>query len=249
MAGKPEESLLFTQATRQAESFMPPLPNDANAKPLTPHEAGLLKLWIEQGAKASMGSGGAIKWQSLPDTLNPIYSLALTPDERYVAAGRGNDIVVYDILRQRQVATLSDPALEGAAHRDFVHTLDFSPDGQWLASGGYRIVKLWQKVSPIEEQRPLEGAATKLTISPDGSLIAAALPDGRIRLETRAPGTEARFIEGHGALATVDSPSCRMGRHCLTASAESVSRWNVADGSSTGRTENALPRAGSAGVG
>ncbi len=240
VAGKPEESLLFTQASRQAESFMPPLPNDANAKALTPHEAGLLKLWIEQGAKVSMGAGAAMKWQSLPDDLNPIYSLALTPDERYVAAGRGNDIVVYDILRQRQVATLSDPVLEGAAHRDFVHTLDFSPDGQWLASGGYRIVKLWQKVSPIEEQRPLEGAVARMTTSPDGGLIAAAMPDGRIRLETRAAGTEPRFVEGHGAVAS-GLAFLPDGASLLTSSAESVRRWNVADGALQGELKTPSP--------
>ncbi|MCA9111413.1 MAG: hypothetical protein KDA52_15780 [Planctomycetaceae bacterium] len=238
--GKPDESLLFTQATRQTESFMPPIPNGANAKPLTPHEAGLLKLWIEDGAKASMGTGAAIKWQALPDDLNPIYSLALTPNERYVAAGRGNDIVVYDILRQRQVTTLSDPELNGAAHRDFVHTLDFSPDGQWLASGGYRIVKLWQKAPPIEAQRPIDAPATLLTTSADGSLIATALPDGRIRLDARPEGVEPRYIEGHGAVAT-GLAFLPDGSSLLSASADNVRRWNVADGTLQGELKTSSP--------
>ena len=74
-----------------------------------------------------------------------------------MAAGRANRIFIYDLAAQREVAQLTDPALlaiqqngapvygTGAAHRDFVHSLAFSPDGNLLASGDYRMVKLWER--------------------------------------------------------------------------------------------------------
>ncbi len=240
VAGKPEESLLLQLASRTEESFMPPLPNDVNAEPLTPRELGILQLWIQEGAKTSSGSGTAIKWQSLSASLHPIYSLALSPDEALVAAGRGNRIAIYDVLRQRQVATLADSELGDVAHRDFVHTLAFSPDGQWLASGGYRIIKLWQQVSPIEEQRPLEGGIARMASSPDGNWIATGRPDGTVRLEPRTAGGEVRTLEGIGTAVsglafTADSSGL------LSAAAETVRRWNVSDGALAGELKTPSP--------
>ena len=38
---------------------MPPPDNDVKAKPLTPEELGLIKLWIDQGAKGEVKSACA----------------------------------------------------------------------------------------------------------------------------------------------------------------------------------------------
>ena len=48
--GKPNESYLFQVSAHIEEPEMPPLKNKVSAKPLSPKELGLLKLWIEQGA-------------------------------------------------------------------------------------------------------------------------------------------------------------------------------------------------------
>ncbi|MBX3438732.1 MAG: hypothetical protein KF861_14655 [Planctomycetaceae bacterium] len=233
VAGKPDESLVYLQASRQQESFMPPLPNKANAGPLTPREVGILKLWIQEGAKTSQDTGPAIAWQSLPSGLHPIYSLALSPDETLVAAGRGNRIAIYDLVRQRPVAMLSDPVLGDIAHRDFVHTLDFSPDGQWLASGGYRVVKLWKKTAPLEEERELEAGVTHIAVSPDGQWIATARPDGSIRLEPRIAGGDVRTLAGTGA-PVVDLAFTPDSAVLLSASGQTVQRWSVSDATLTG---------------
>ena len=47
------KSQLFLVAAHQSDSVMPPDDNDVGAKNLTPHELGLLRLWIDQGAKPS----------------------------------------------------------------------------------------------------------------------------------------------------------------------------------------------------
>src|SRR5262245_34267531 len=52
--GKGSDSRLIKLASKQKEPFMPPPDNDVKAKPLTPQELGLLKLWIDQGAKGAV---------------------------------------------------------------------------------------------------------------------------------------------------------------------------------------------------
>src|SRR3990167_6476137 len=104
VAGMSAESLLLKVAAKQMEPFMPPDDNDVGAKPLTPDELGLIKLWIDQGAKGEVsGSGGPVQWQSLPPGVNPIYSIAISPDGQYAAAGRANHIFMYHVGSKREV--------------------------------------------------------------------------------------------------------------------------------------------------
>src|SRR5688572_28543476 len=48
VAGKGVESLLLLTASKREKPFMPPKNNKVGAKPLTPQELGLIKLWIDQ---------------------------------------------------------------------------------------------------------------------------------------------------------------------------------------------------------
>ncbi|MEO8497759.1 MAG: c-type cytochrome domain-containing protein, partial [Planctomycetota bacterium] len=151
--GKALESLLLKAAAKQAEPFMPPADNDVGAKPLTPEELGLLKLWIDQGAKGEVtGAGATVQWQDLPPGVNPIYSIAISPDGQYAAAGRANQIFMYHVGSKREVGRLTDPSLvdpasgkQGISHLDLVQSLRFSPDSELLVSGGYRTVKFWKR--------------------------------------------------------------------------------------------------------
>lgn len=153
--GKPDESLLYTLSRRGVEPVMPPLPNDRQAKALSPKELAILKQWIVEGAKAGSTTAKAMNWQPINSRLQGVYSLDIDPSGRFVAAGRANHVTVYDMARQDAPATLVDAAIVssatkgpvGAAHHDFVHAIAFHPNEPIIATSGYRNVKLWGRNS------------------------------------------------------------------------------------------------------
>ncbi len=147
VAGKPNESLLLQVASHQKRPLMPPKDNKVAASELKPEELGLIKLWIEQGAKGEVRANIPVLWRPLPKTIHPIYAVALTRDGQFAACGRGNQIFVYHLPSQQLSARLIDPKLEknATAHLDLVQSLDFSADGGLLASGAFREVKLWRR--------------------------------------------------------------------------------------------------------
>jgi len=54
MAGDSAKSMLIqavAHATKDPDQWMPPLHNRANIGPLTPDQVGLIRAWIDQGAK------------------------------------------------------------------------------------------------------------------------------------------------------------------------------------------------------
>ena len=187
---KPKESLLLKAASHQDPDLtMPPPDNKVAAKSLQPEELGLVALWIEQGAQGEVHAAVPIVWQPIPSALSAIYAVALTRDGQFAACGRANQIFVYHVPTGRIAAHLDDPQLRktsiaGAAHRDTVNSIAFSPDGEWLASGGYREVKLWRRAKPSERFK-LQGGSEFLATSADGKWIAAASTNGEIRLLDR----------------------------------------------------------------
>lgn len=208
--GKGSDSLLFTTAGHIEEPAMPPEKNKSKAKNLTPEQLALLKLWIDQGAIGSRVIAKAPKkWAPLTG-IQPIYASALSEDGHFAAVGRGHEIQVYDLRLGTLIGTLTDPALKdsgisprGAAHKDFVSTLAFSPNGD-LASGGFRITKIWTHTPSKKEREVVLPAESKtLTTSPDGKWIATGGIDGSITLlNTKDPKAKPITIKDHSATIT-----------------------------------------------
>ena len=133
VVGDADESTLFQLAAHRTEPIMPPVDNDVGAKPLSPRELGLLKLWIDQGAKASDDSDEElIDWKKVPSAYAQVFACELSPDGRWLAAGRGNELVVYSVIGNRQVARLVDSSISSthpdSAHLDVVQSIAWSPD-------------------------------------------------------------------------------------------------------------------------
>jgi WD40 repeat protein len=166
VAGKADESLLFKLAAHRAEPVMPPREKKEQT-PLSPEELGLLKLWIDHGAKddsdTDAGAARPIELGSLPPGVQPIVAVDLTGDGARVAAGRANVVQVYDVDSGLEIVALG-------GHKDIIQSLRFSPDGKRLAAGSYQVVTVWNV--------PVGGLKATYTGHADQVKAVVPLPDG-----------------------------------------------------------------------
>src|SRR5262249_54539450 len=112
-----------------------------------------------------------------------------------VAAGRGNQIHIYDAGSGAYVRSLYTPGLktkEGkdvkAAHVSLVESMAWSPDGKYLISGSFREIAIWDALTG-EQRHKITGfkhIVVALAFSPDGKYFGAAggepTVDGEVRL-------------------------------------------------------------------
>ncbi len=199
--GKGEESLVVAASKHLKDMEMPPPDNKSGARNLTAAEIATLKLWIDQGAKASAQQEHTVVWRPLAPGVDPIYSVAMTKDGRFAVCGRANQLFIYDLATRQLVGQVGDPAEKGgAAHRALVQSLDFSPDGTRLASGSYREVKIWrlENAAPAGSAKTVAqpasedllkklATASKLVftgsaMSADGKQVATGCADGSVRV-------------------------------------------------------------------
>jgi WD40 repeat protein len=264
LPGKGPESLLIKLASHRERPIMPPRNNRAGAPALRPEELGLIKLWIDQGAEGKLSRRSALRWQALAGP-RPVYAVALTPDGRFAACGRANEIFVYDLTGKRLQAHLADPSLLasgpyagegvkdgggtriGAAHLDHVQSLAFHPDGDLLASGAFREIKLWRRARDVRlaSWTLPGGTAVVAAASADGRLLAAAGGDGAIHLwsideDGRAEG-EPRRIAAHEAAVGGLAFSPSGAQLCSIALDGSLRIWNAASGEAAGRIDLPSP--------
>ena len=197
--GKSADSLLIKLVGRAEKKFMPP----KGEEPLTPQELALLKMWIDQGAKAPTMRRERPKVIVLgpPANVHPVLGVAIRPNKKEVAASRGNQIHIYEAASGKYLRTLLDPQLVApnkkpikAAHLSIVESLTYSPDGKTLASGAFQEVVLWDSDKGTIRKR-LTGFADRvvaLDFSHDGKLLAtgggAPTADGEIKIFDAASG-------------------------------------------------------------
>ncbi|MDA1179063.1 MAG: hypothetical protein O2931_09745, partial [Planctomycetota bacterium] len=236
--GNADESLLLRLASHQDEPAMPPPDNNRSATPLTPEQLGLIQQWINEGAQGNVeeSTRNPLVWQPLPNDFQPILATAITRDGRFAACGRGNRLFVYrlpqgHLVQQLIDTTLADrlPELNSAAHMDVVNSVTFSPDGRLLASGGFRTVKLWERVAnTLENSLALTHDSHLLAMSPDGSWSALAIEGGAVEIAPCAANIPPRRLTFHTA--TVASLQFSSDNKWLFAAGADgmVSIWNTA---------------------
>lgn len=185
--GKADESLLFRMAAHRVDPVMPPKDKPGNS-PLTPEELGILKLWIDAGARDDSAESerkapAPIELGALPPGIHPINAVDLSPDGKLVAVGRASVVQVFDVESGRELITLG-------GHKDLIQSVRFSPDGSLLAAGSYQIVSLWNvppaaakagASTPVPKPEdwsvqhtlgPHEFRVLAIDFSPDGALLA-----------------------------------------------------------------------------
>lgn len=111
-----------------------------------------------------------------------IYPLAYSPDGRWLASGSWDGTVrLWDAATGEPCATLPHP------NRSFVFGLAFGPNGTWLLTGDRYSGRLWVwdvATARVLKEIPLSGGNVlfqSLTISPDGTRVAATVEDEQFR--------------------------------------------------------------------
>ena len=243
--GKSGESVILKAASHQAKPIMPPKKNKVGARPLTSKELGLMALWIDQGAKDGGVSTApvAVEWHPLPVGHNPIYATAVRFDGKIAACARANQVFLYELDSGGEITRLTDSALveagpykrPGIAHLDSVQSLAFSPDGETLASGGFRCVKIWKHRKGVSLAEFDAGTANVvcLDVSPAAGVFATGHEDGKVRVQK----TSGELLgEISAASDSVISLSLAMdGRSlCTLSKAGKLDFWNVEGSKKTG---------------
>ena len=241
--GKAEGSLLYKACGKTDKPLMPP----KNEEPLTPEELALIKLWIDQGAKApaTAREKPKIVVGLPPANVHPVRGLAVSPDKSTIAASRGNEIHIYDAGSGQYIRSLVDPDLKTpdkkqevkAAHLSLVESLAYSPDGKYLASGSFQEVILWDAATGQLRVR-FTGYADRvvaLAFSNDSKMLAtgggAPSEDGEIKVYEVPGGKLIKDIKnGHSdtVYGVCFSPDDKM---LATCSADKfVKTWELPEG-------------------
>jgi hypothetical protein len=193
--GKADDSILYKSMGRFAARPRP-MPPKGDA-PCTPEELAIIKLWIDNGAKAPL----TIKKRPEPDitippaSVKPVRALAVSPDKTTVAAGRGNQIHIYDAGSGKHIRSLISPNLKTkkgldvkAAHISLVEAMAWSPDGKYLVSGSYKELTVWDAMTG-EERHKVTGfkfIVVAIAFSQDGKMFGVAggepTVDGEVKL-------------------------------------------------------------------
>ena len=239
-------SLILSRASGTEGDLMPPEDNSVGAKTLTPQQLGLIKLWINQGAVGGdVPKSEPIAWQPIPDTLRTVYAVDVSSDGQFVAAGHGNRVAIYDLATATEVARLVDPSLEpvsgpGVADVDLIQSIAFSPDGNQIATGGFRSVRIWQRstkqLGPSDSV--LATAGGMVAVNADGTRVALVNAIGDLEIWDRQNRKRLHVLSGHAEVITgvkwnaTSLVSCDSGGRLIV--------WNPDDATQTARLETAL---------
>ena len=170
--GRATESRIIRYIQPGSDPHMPP------KKQLGAEQIAALGQWIDTGAKwlpdelvIEAKSVDHAKLGRLPTGYQPVFALALSPDDKQLAAGHGNLVTVHNVAEKNKA-----PLAKLTGHRDVVQSIAWSADGNLLATGGFRKVLLWNTAdwSSVGEISDLPGRVSAMTFTTDNATLITA---------------------------------------------------------------------------
>src|SRR5688572_27133276 len=240
--GKSAESPLAAAVSPEADPHMPPKGQ------LSPDEIAAIKAWIDSGAQwdekkllevKTTAVTRPVQLRALPARYQPVLTMALSPDQKRLAVGRGNRVLIYDVAEKGR-PMIHDLAMTTG---DVVQSLAWGKDGKWLAAGGYRRIRLWDGESGEikRDLSGLDGRVTAMAFTPDGQTLVAADGDdaspGMIRMWRVDDGEALAAWKAHDDnVLSLDIGTD--GKLLVTAGADRLVRlWDLADRKELGKFE------------
>ncbi len=130
---------------------------------------------------------------TLPAAPGGVNDLAFHRDGRHLAVAGSEIVEVWDVVARAKVHELR-------GHSKWVYGVAFSPDGKWLATGGWdRTIKL-RDAATGEERLTIfghEGFVNDLAFSPDSRTLASTSEDRSVRLWEVPTGRPIGVLHGH----------------------------------------------------
>lgn len=230
--GRADASLILRVLTGEIEPAMPP---EDEPRP-TEAEIGVLRAWIDAGAKGPSGAAAAFPDVAFPD-IRPatdaapsIASLAIAPDGERLALGRYRIVELVDPIDRRVLA--ATPQLAGK-----VNSVRFSRDGKLFVAAagipglyGTATICHAEDGSIVSQIRGHRDTLYDACLNPSGELLATCSYDRQILLWNVASGELVRALSGHNG-AVFELAFSLDGSVLASASADgTVKIWRVATG-------------------
>lgn len=242
--GKSGASKMASVLSADADGHMPPKAQ------LSQTQIATIRDWIDAGAvwdgaaaKVAGPSTAPIVLGKLSSAYHPVLCMALAPDQKRLAVGRGNRVLLYDLT------TDTRPLIgEIAATGDVVQSLAWSSDGHWLAAGAFRTIRIWEakagapiSKSPICEIGKLAGRVTAMTFLPDQPVLVAADGDASSPATLRTwqiPSGEVQASWPAHADSILSIKVSKDGKLLVTAGADKVAKaWALPGGKEIAKFE------------
>lgn len=227
--GDPNASRMIGVLAASAEPHMPP------KKMLSAREIDVLGRWVasglqwDEGVFSRMNGPRDVRLEAMPDDYRPVQALAFDPMAKRVAWARGADLLIQDLG-----STNNLPPLRITAHKDIVRSVAWSPDGNWVATGGFREVTVWNSTNLTigwSSRTNLLGRILALEFTPYGGALVvgegAVAESGWVRVLEASSGREMSAWRAHSDTVSDVAISPDGGLLATAGSDKLVKTWEI----------------------
>jgi WD40 repeat protein len=206
VAFNPDGTQLVSSSRDNTLQARDPVTGEPIGDPVIGHDGVVNGIAFDGPTLISCSNDGTIRfWDLNADRpwkeTGPVKSVAVSPDRRHLAIASGKIVHVRD-LSTGDIHTF-------AGHSAFVRSVDFSPDGRVLVSGGEdKTIQMWDTTTWASAGEPivLPGQVYAVAFSPDGHRFASGSDDQDVRIwstENDKPVGSPKILESEGRVYSV----------------------------------------------